>query len=272
MRDGWLPPQVWNDWQNAELYQEFVDEYDIYRQLNRILIEVAEIEHARRVLDLGCGTGATTTACLAYLHPDAQILGVDAARAMVEVARARIADPRARFEVAAAGLADELDETFDRVLCNAAFWLFPDRSAVLEDLGRCVLRDGIFAFDVPAERMLDADVDPHPFQRALATTIAAAGGRAPVERSGQIDPMELEGQLEQAGFVLEKRFRHDYLTCQKELMELMEIPAMLARTAAHLRPEVRAKALASARQMTDPDREVRVPWDFFVARRAQPQA
>jgi ubiquinone/menaquinone biosynthesis C-methylase UbiE len=49
-----------------------------------------------RMLDAGCGTGASTAALLA-VAPDAEIVAVDASRAMLEVARAKPWPPSVRF-------------------------------------------------------------------------------------------------------------------------------------------------------------------------------
>ncbi|WP_344975438.1 class I SAM-dependent methyltransferase [Salinactinospora qingdaonensis] len=49
-----------------------------------------------RILDLGCGTGASTAA-LAKVFPQAQIVGVDASEQMLAVARAKPWTPRVRF-------------------------------------------------------------------------------------------------------------------------------------------------------------------------------
>lgn len=59
----------------------------------------------QRILDLGCGSGASTRALLREL-PDIDVLGVDASPGMISEARARLAsEPRVRFVV---GTAQEL--------------------------------------------------------------------------------------------------------------------------------------------------------------------
>jgi trans-aconitate methyltransferase len=53
----------------------------------------------RRWLDVGCGTGALTSAILARGEP-AQVVGVDPSPAHVDWAIAHVSDPRVRFEIA----------------------------------------------------------------------------------------------------------------------------------------------------------------------------
>lgn len=61
---------------------------------------VARAAPARRILDIGCGAGATSLGLAAAL-PDAQILGIDLSPALIEAARARAtAVPRCQFSVA----------------------------------------------------------------------------------------------------------------------------------------------------------------------------
>src|SRR5690606_1701174 len=111
---GWHPRRMeegrWRGWDNAEIYERFVRERRIYAWLNERLVERAAPERARRVLDLGCGTGATTRAFLRRLPAGGEIVGIDASREMVEVARAATLDPRARFVVGDAAAADRLVE------------------------------------------------------------------------------------------------------------------------------------------------------------------
>jgi len=115
-----------------------------------------------RVLDVGCGTGLVLRAVAARL-PGAEVLaGVDAAAAMIEVARARAAgDPvsgsRLSFEQ---GMAEQLpfpDESFDLVVSAVSFHHWNDQAAglaechrVLAPGGRLVLTDLLWLGLVPA--------------------------------------------------------------------------------------------------------------------------
>ena len=146
---------VWRGWNNAEIYHRFVCEHRIYRRLNQRMVELADLVGARHVLDLGCGTGATALACLRVLDMEADLTGVDASEEMVEVARANILDPRARFHVApASAVHDVEDGPFDRALCNAAFWQFPASGPVFGSLYRVLEPGARFVFNVPAERVV----------------------------------------------------------------------------------------------------------------------
>jgi SAM-dependent methyltransferase len=256
----------WAGWLNAEIYDAFVEEFGIYRALNRRLAALAEVASARRVLDLACGGGATALACLARMPARSELLGVDGSEAMVRVARARVRDPRARFRVAAASdLERVLSGPFDRAVSNAAFWQFPDPRTVLAAVGRVLAPGGLFVFNVPAERLVGEDAPVTPFQVALARAIEARSGH-PFPTPEPLDPRRLSDELGEAGFELLRRDRFAYSAHQVELMELMSIPAMIRRVAPELPEDERQAALAEARSRTDPEQRVTVPWVYWVAR------
>lgn len=258
----------WAGWANAEIYDAVAREHTIYRQLNEHLVEAAEIATARRVLDLACGTGLTAEACLAVLPADGELVGVDASAEMVELARSRVTDPRARFEVvSAAAMEQVLHGPFDRAVSNAAFWQFPTRRPVLAALSRLLGAGALFAFNVPAERLSGEETEMHPFQAALARAIERRADRPFPRTATTLDPRRIERQLAEAGFELRYRERIDISCRQQELMELMEIPAMLRPLTPDLGEAARDKILAEARARADPDQRVRVPWVVFVAAR-----
>ena len=103
-------------------------------------------ENAKSVLDLGCGTGELT----ARLGQGREVVGVDPAAAMLEVARQRPGGERVTWvEADARGL--RLDRRFDLVLLTGhAFQVFlgdHDQRAVLATIARHLAPNGRFIFD-----------------------------------------------------------------------------------------------------------------------------
>jgi ubiquinone/menaquinone biosynthesis C-methylase UbiE len=96
----------------------------------------------KRILDVGCGTGYLLSQ-LAARAPQAQVLaGIDAAPAMIEVARAAAADGRLRF---AAGTAERLPwpaATFDLVVSTTSFDHWVDQPAGLAECSRVLAPGG----------------------------------------------------------------------------------------------------------------------------------
>lgn len=262
-------PTIWNDWWSAEVYREFVEDYPLYPALNRHLAELADLRTARRVLDLGCGTGATTSACLEVLADHAEVVGLDSAPTMVEIARCRVPDRRARFLCADVTHRLSVAELgrFDRAVCNAALWLFPTPGSVLADLGDLLIPGGILVFNLPAERLEGRAVTPHPFQIELAASLAAGSDGQHRLTEDLYDPAGIEGTLERCGFEVDTVELYRHCGLQGELMALMQIPAMAARLVTHDEPAEGLRAVRSAVERSDPGIEVEVPWVCFVARR-----
>jgi ubiquinone/menaquinone biosynthesis C-methylase UbiE len=102
---------------------------------------LAKIEAPRRVLDLGTGTGVGARA-IAKRFPEAQVVGVDLAPAMVEEAR-RLLEPelagRVRYEAADAEDLPFEDASFDLVVLLNMIPFFRELARVTASGGALVL-------------------------------------------------------------------------------------------------------------------------------------
>ncbi len=257
----------WRSRLNAEIYDRFVREHRIYGWLNERLVTLARVGDAQRILDLACGTGATTLACLPHMPAWSEIVGVDASEDMIAVARANVHDPRARFEVAAASRVDRIGGLFDRVVCNAAFWQFSDAAGVFDALASIVQGGARLVFNVPAEVTVGEPSTVHPFQVALLEEIRSAGGAQMSGASGVVDRDSMRHAAVAAGFRLVSVERESYRGFQGELAELMSIPAMIGQVASGLDSAERERALEGAKRRTDEREPVVVPWLFFTFER-----
>lgn len=63
----------------------------MFEPIEALLVDAAVARCARRVLDVGCGTGATTLAIARALAGSGQATGIDVSAPMIDVARARAA-------------------------------------------------------------------------------------------------------------------------------------------------------------------------------------
>ncbi|MER5479002.1 methyltransferase domain-containing protein [Streptomyces sp. NPDC002734] len=97
----------------------------------------------RRVLDLGCGTGASTAA-LASAFPRAEIVGADASSAMLARARGRGELERVRFVHATAEelVTDDAHGPFDAVFAAYLFRNVADPDALLRGVHDLLVPDG----------------------------------------------------------------------------------------------------------------------------------
>jgi ubiquinone/menaquinone biosynthesis C-methylase UbiE len=117
-------------------------------------LAVATVAAPNRVLDLGCGTGYLLRE-LASRYPDAeQLVGIDAAPAMVKTANAITQDDRLTFAVGVAEQIGYPDETFDLIVSTTSFDHWSDQQAGLRECARVLRRGGQLVLVDQFSRML----------------------------------------------------------------------------------------------------------------------
>ncbi|MDX6262674.1 MAG: hypothetical protein QOH84_4362 [Kribbellaceae bacterium] len=129
-----------SQWSQGEIYESYVGRWS--RLVAKEFVGWLDQPAGLRWLDVGCGTGALTTAVLAQAEPSA-VVGVDPSEGFVGFARSAVTDERARFAVlSAAQLSEEaVGGTFDVVVAGLALNFMPDRVEALHrmrELGRTV--------------------------------------------------------------------------------------------------------------------------------------
>lgn len=128
---------------DPKTYLDFEDER------TRPAVELlARIPHKnpQSVIDLGCGPG-NSTALLARRWPKARLEGLDSSEAMLDQAR--------RSGIPATWHSGEIPswspkKKFDVIFANAALHWIDDQEALMKRLMSTVAKDGVFAFQVPA--------------------------------------------------------------------------------------------------------------------------
>ena len=122
----------------AEIYDEFFVPA-LFGEWAGRLCDFAKIAAGDSVLDVACGTGATTREAVARVGSTGRVVGLDRNQGMLDVARRRT--PKIDW---AEGLAEALpfaESSFDVVLCQFGLMFFNDGSKALEQMPR-VLRPG----------------------------------------------------------------------------------------------------------------------------------
>jgi ubiquinone/menaquinone biosynthesis C-methylase UbiE len=105
-------------------------------------LAVATVAAPSRVLDLGCGTGYLLRT-LAARYPDAeQLVGIDAAPAMVKTANAVTHDHRLTFAVGVAEKIAYPDDTFDLIVSTTSFDHWSDQQTGLTECARVLCPGG----------------------------------------------------------------------------------------------------------------------------------
>ena len=120
----------------------------IYAPVARAVVEAADLRAGQAVLDVGCGSGATTFAAAWRTGPEGRAIGVDISPALVELARRRAGEDG--LEGVAFELADAQTATFatpfDAIVSRFGVMFFPDPVAAFANLRRAVRPGGRLAF------------------------------------------------------------------------------------------------------------------------------
>lgn len=97
----------------AGSYQEKYMDVGLYEK--SLLKFLAKLPDDARILDVGCGPG-NISAYLRQQKPQLQVLGIDAAENMIELARKNI--PQAEFRVMDIREIEKIKQSFDAVVCG----------------------------------------------------------------------------------------------------------------------------------------------------------
>jgi len=105
-----------------------------------------------RILDIGCGTGCLTRK-LAERFPGAEVIGIDIAPGMIEVAVKNVPPVNLRYEIGDGEGLNFGQNSFDLVVSNASMqWM--DAGLVLEGVAKVLAAGGHFAFTTFGPRTL----------------------------------------------------------------------------------------------------------------------
>ena len=117
---------------------------DLFRPVEALLADAAAALGATNVLDVGCGTGATTIALARRLGASATCTGLDISAPMIDVARERAAGetPPPRFVCADAGTHPFEPDAFDLLTSRFGVMFFGDPVAAFANLRRATAPGG----------------------------------------------------------------------------------------------------------------------------------
>lgn len=131
----------------ASRFNRSAETYDHHCRVQRLMADrlvntLKGIAQPHRVLELGCGTGYLT-GLLASRFPAAQILALDFAGRMVDVARDRLKGTTVDLDVADAETAFFEPESFDLIVSNATIQWFDTPAETLDRLAAALLPGGL---------------------------------------------------------------------------------------------------------------------------------
>jgi ubiquinone/menaquinone biosynthesis C-methylase UbiE len=125
-----------------------------------------------RVLEIGCGNGATTKLIMQHVGP-AQLVGIDPSPVFLEMARETFAgEPRVSFALGDAAVTRQADAFFDLVIAHTVYSHLVDPEGALAEARR-VLRPGgqLVIFDGDFATLTVALFDGDPLQSAVGAVL-----------------------------------------------------------------------------------------------------
>ncbi len=137
-------------WRSAQQWVDCQDMLDALLQpvLDRVLTEAA-LQPGERVLDIGCGTGASTLAAAHAVGPDGHVTGADISGLMLELAQRRTDDVRLDNVTYCEGDAQVhgfASDHFDAVISRFGVMFFEDPAAAFHNIARAVKPGGRLVF------------------------------------------------------------------------------------------------------------------------------
>lgn len=132
-------------------------QHEFYRETNTDLVESAlgflerlDPNVQRRIVDLGCGTGAITRLVLAKVQDlglRAQILGIDPSPLALDKARQSVTNAMVRFLSGSAENVSHLVSSADALFFCNAIHLVENKHAVFKEIGKALNPGGVVAFN-----------------------------------------------------------------------------------------------------------------------------
>jgi ubiquinone/menaquinone biosynthesis C-methylase UbiE len=173
------------------------------------LIKVAVAVTPKRIIEIGCGSGITTT-ILNERFPDAEIVAVDVDESQIARAKKRLTSRKVHFALGDATRLLYPDESFDACFASYAFHHIPCFPRALREIHR-VLHPGarLYVLELPISReiirVLKKGEDHEQIEDRLDVS------------DGFFNKKKLLREIEGAGFrvTVNKGFTHLYLGCER---------------------------------------------------------
>ncbi len=120
-------------WAAGDAYEAYVGRWS--RQIAVDFLHGLRVPPRRRWADIGCGTGALSTAIVAHTDP-VEVVGVDPSEGFIRDARARLTDPRASFRTGDAQALPLPDNHFEAVVGGLMLNFVPDPARAVAEFVR----------------------------------------------------------------------------------------------------------------------------------------
>ncbi len=193
--------QIWND-DDGERWAADADRRDrVLASVGETLLAAAGLRPGERVLDVGCGCGATTLLAAAQVAPGGTVTGIDVSAPMLRVARARqqSGGPANACFVHADAQTHPLAGPFDVVISRFGTMFFTDPIRAFTLMGAVCAPAGWLVLTTWQPPTSTPGLTPFPARRSRATPLPSSTcGTAACSPSP--DPAVVEPLLTRAGF------------------------------------------------------------------------
>jgi ubiquinone/menaquinone biosynthesis C-methylase UbiE len=262
------------DGQSSVLYAEYCKKHDTYSVTSTHLVELVSqyVQMPSRVVDLACGTGATSLAIRAQFGDNVVITGIDCAEDMLNIARSDSRLGAVSFIHAKAELfSDHVEPYVDAILCNSAFWLM-NMPAVLRHAASLLKPGGVFSFSCPGYLLRDAVDQAHlgkmPALMLSFAEMTNVEPSSPMEWAGlnnyALSEAAVERMANAAGFTVAERQSLVTWEANQATYDAMKIPAILARYLPLITSEKRSHVLRLIFERLEPEEENMVEWYSYI--------
>lgn len=192
--------------ENLRIFSQAATIYDrvgpeIFSHFGRRLVDVADIAASAKVLDVAAGRGALLTPAAGKVGPTGHVTAIDFSPDMVRETAKDIASQKLHHAEIRQMDAEQMtfaDESFDRVVCGFALWMFAEPARVLQEFYRVLRRGGRVALSTWAANN-PSQIWCHEVLRPFVP-VPAPNLLAPKDDLKFDSPLQLETALRLAGF------------------------------------------------------------------------
>lgn len=182
-------------WGGGDAYERYMGRWS--RRIAPLFIDWVGAPLRACWIEIGCGTGALTSAVLGSCDPS-RIVGIDTSAALLQMAGSQIADPRVSFRQGDAQAIPEREGAFDVAVSGLLLNFIHDKAAAVREMVRVVRPGGIVALYV-WDYAGHMQVMRHFFDAAIALDPRAReyddGIKAPVCRPGPLSALLARASL-----------------------------------------------------------------------------
>ncbi|HVD22835.1 MAG TPA: methyltransferase domain-containing protein [Lapillicoccus sp.] len=173
--------------EGARQYQENEEANEaVIVPFGQAMLEAARLQPGERVLDVGCGRGASTVEAAERVAPSGLVVGVDISATMLQAAQARCDDAvldNVELIEADAQVHDFDPGSFDVVISRFGVMFFDDPQAAFANLARALRPGGRLHFVCPQDQLKSEWVAV-----AFGAAVEATGGAPEVGQPGAPGP------------------------------------------------------------------------------------